>query len=129
MPNLSSLVNPASSVITNSASQPVPTTVSDATVALEEIAYYLGKLVKMSESSAVVDTAQRQRVAVEAFSPQVVISGGTIRLTNASNQDLFSVGSNAFNGIAYGAVPEVWRTMDIARQNFQASIRSNLQFS
>jgi hypothetical protein len=129
MPNLSSLVNPASSVITNSASQPVPTTVSDATVALEEIAYYLGKLVKMSESSAVVDTAQRQRVAVEAFSPQVVISGGTIRLTNNSNQNLISVGANTYDGIVYGAIPEVWRTMDIARQNFQASIRSNLQFS
>jgi hypothetical protein len=127
MPLLSSLVSPTSSIVSNSASQPVPTTVSDASVALEEIAFYLGKLVKMSESSAVVDTAQRQRVVVDN---QVTLAGTpVVRLTNPSNNDLISPGSNAFGGIAYGAIPEVWRTIELARQNFQTSIRSNLQFS
>jgi hypothetical protein len=84
----------------------------------------------MSESLAVVDTSQRQRVAIDTSSTITVnCNTSPVRLTNSSNQDLFSVGSNAFNGIAYGAVPEIWRTIELARQNFQTSIRSNLQFS
>jgi hypothetical protein len=130
MPLLSSLVSPTSSIVSNSASQPVPTTVSDATVALEEIAFYLGKLVKMSESSAVVDTAQRQRVSIDAAPATIttqLVSNQAVILRGEGNSNLYQSGGNAFN--IYGAVPEVWRTMDIARQNFQTSIRSNLQFS
>lgn len=129
MPNLSSLVNPNSAVITNSASQPVPTTVSDATVALEEIAFYLGKLVKMSEALAVVDINQRQRVSIDAVVPTIVVNGNNspFRPTDSSSQPVYATFSNSFNN--YGVVPEVWRTIELARQNFQTSIRSNLQFT
>jgi len=125
MPNLSSLVNPASSVITNTEVNPVPTTVTDASVALEEIAYYLGRLVKMSESLAVVDTNQRQRVVSEvttiAQNQPVIIRGET-------NTPIYQFGANAFTGPFY-TVPDIWRTIEMARQNYQTSIRSNLQFS
>lgn len=127
MPNLSSLVNPASSVITNTDANPVPTTVSDASVALEEIAYYLGKLVKMSESLAVVDTNQRQRVTVEGAT---ITTGQNIIIRGEGNTNIYQSGANAFgaNSPLY-AVPDIWRTIEMARQNYQLSIRSNLQFS
>lgn len=125
MPALTSLVNPNSAVITNSVDQPVPTTVSDASVALEEIAFYLGKLVKMSESLAVVDLNQRQRVVSEVTT---IAANQSIIVRAENNSNLYQAGANAFGSTFY-AVPDIWRTMDIARQNFQASIRSNLQFS
>jgi hypothetical protein len=133
MPALTSLVNPASAVITNSVEQPVPTTVSDASVALEEIAFYLGKLVKMSESSAVVDTAQRQRVSIDAAPATInatingAINNPAFVMRGEGNSNLYQNGANAF-GIFY-AVPDVWKFTEAARQNYQLSIRSNLQFS
>ena len=124
MPNLSSLVNPASSVITNTDANPVPTTVSDASVALEEIAYYLGKLVKMSESSAVVDTNQRQRVTIENIS----LAGNLpVAIRNSSNNVIYDAGGNSTT--IYATIPEFWKFVEAARQNYQTSIRSNLQFS
>ena len=124
MPNLSSLVNPASSVITNTDANPVPTTVSDATAALEEVAYYLAKLVKMSESLAVVDTNQRQRVVIENATWSANLP---VAIRDNSNTPIFQPGANA--ATAYAAVPDIWRTIEMARQNYQTSIRSNLQFS
>jgi hypothetical protein len=124
MPALTSLVNPASAVITNSADQPVPTTLSDASVALEEIAFYLGKLVKMSESSAVVDTAQRQRVVIE----NATSSGNfPVAVRNSSNNVIFDLGGNSTT--IYATIAEFWKFSEAARQNYQTSIRSNLQFS
>jgi hypothetical protein len=128
MPNLSSLVNPNSAVITNSASQPVPTTVSDATVALEEVAFYLSKLVKMSESLAVVDTNQRQRVAVETL----MGTGAGVRILDANiNAFVYQNGGNSFQASnpVFFTVPDIWKIIDAARQNYQLSIRSNLTFS
>ena len=124
MPALTSLVNPASAAITNTEANPVPTTVSDATVALEEIAFYLGKLVKMSESSAVVDTAQRQRVTIENIS-----LGGNlpVAVRNSSNAVIFDAGANS--PTIYATIPEFWKFVEASRQNYQTSIRSNLQFS
>jgi hypothetical protein len=133
MPALTSLVNPASAVITNSVDQPVPTTVSDASVALEEIAFYLGKLVKMSEALAVVDTNQRQRVTIDA-APATINANITSTTNNPGfimrgegNSNLFQNGANSPN--IYAAVPEFWKFTEAARQNYQTSIRSNLQFS
>ena len=124
MPNLSSLVNPASSVITNTDVNPVPTTITDASVALEEIAFYLGKLVKMSESSAVVDTNQRQRVTIENIS----LAGNLpVAIRNSSNNVIFDAGANS--PTIYATIPEFWKFVEASRQNYQTSIRSNLQFS
>lgn len=125
MPNLSSLVNPNSAVITNSASQPVPTTVSDATVALEEIAFYLGKLVKMSEALAVVDTNQRQRVTLDSLGN--IQSNLPVTVRNSSNTVFGDLNANSLN--SYATIPEFWKFVEAARQNYQLSIRSNLTFS
>lgn len=124
MPALTSLVNPNSAVITNSVEQPVPTTVSDATVALEEIAFYLGKLVKMSESLAVVDTNQRQRVVIEQASSS---SNLPVSVRNSSNAILGDIGGSTQTN--YSPVPEFWKFTEAARQNYQLSIRYNLQFT
>jgi hypothetical protein len=124
MPNLSSLVNPASSVITNTDANPVPTTVSDASVALEEIAFYLGKLVKMSESSAVVDVNQRQRVVSEVTT---LAQNQSVIVRGEGNSSIYNANTNSFG--TFYTVPDVWRTIEMARQNYQISIRSNLQFS
>jgi len=126
MPNLSSLVNPNSAVITNSASQPVPTTVSDASVALEEIAYYLGKLVKMSEALAVVDVNQRQRVNIDAIT-NTANNTLPIQVRDSSGVTQFTVGNNSTT--SWATVPEFWKFVEAARQNYQLSIRSNLTFS
>jgi len=139
MPALTSLVNPNSAVITNADTNPVSVILSSKDDSIAEIAFYLGKLVKMSEALAVVDTNQRQRVAVENSLTvgSVGSVGGTV-LVNGSNSNfkpvdntnnpVYSISANAF-GVIYGAVPEIWRTIDIARQNFQTSIRTNLTFS
>jgi hypothetical protein len=102
----------------------VPTTVSDATVALEEIAYYLGKLVKMSEALAVVDTNQRQRVVSEVTS---IAANQVITVRGENNTAVYQGGVNAFS--TFYAIADVWKMVDAARQNYQTSIRSNLQFS
>ena len=124
MPALTSLVNPASSVITNSVDQPVPTTVSDASVALEEIAFYLGKLVKMSEALAVVDTNQRQRVVIENATSN---NNFPVAVRNSSNNNIFDLGGNPQS--LYATIGEFWKFTEAARQNYQTSIRSNLQFT
>ena len=128
MPLLSTLVSPASSIVTNSASQPIPTTVSDATVALEEVAYYLSKLVKMSESLAVVDINQRQRINVESL----MGTAGGVRILDANiNAYVYQNGGNSFqaNSPSFFTVPDIWKIVDAARQNYQLSIRSYLTFS
>ena len=124
MPALTSLVNPASSVITNSVDQPVPTTVSDASVALEEIAFYLGKLVKMSESSAVVDTNQRQRVVIENATSN---TNFPVSIRSSNNVIFTDLGGNSIT--QYATIAEFWKFVEAARQNYQTSIRSNLQFT
>jgi hypothetical protein len=125
MPALTSLVNPNSAVITNSSSQPVPTTVSDATVALEEIAFYLGKLVKMSEALAVVDPQQRQRVTLDSLGSIQTNLPVTVR--SSSNTVFGDLNGNSTT--AYATIPEFWKFVEAARQNYQLSIRSNLTFS
>lgn len=125
MPALTSLVTPNSAVITNSSSQPVPTTVSDATVALEEIAFYLGKLVKMSEALAVVDPQQRQRVTIDQVGTPSLNLPVTVR--DPSNNSIFQLNQNSL--VNWGTIPEFWKFVEAARQNYQLSIRSNLTFS
>lgn len=132
MPLLSTLVSPTSSIVSNSQSQPVPTTVADATLALEEVAFYLSKLVKMSESLAVVDTAQRQRVTVDnvtsnAALPSVVRDNAGVNVFNQFPTVYTAANLNTLGN--YGGIPDFWRQVDVARNNYQNSIRSNLTFS
>jgi hypothetical protein len=97
--------------------------------ALETIDLLLTQLLKRSESLAVTDTAQRQRVVVEAGS-NITVNGNNSNfrpVDNANNNayDLFAAATFS----RYVAVPDIWRTIELARQTYQQAIRSNLTFS
>jgi hypothetical protein len=124
MPNLSSLVNPNSAVITNTDANPASVRLSNTDDSIAEIAYYLSKLVKMSEALAVVDTAQRQRVVSEVTS---IAANQVITVRGENNTAVYQGGVNSFS--TFYAIADVWKIVDAARQNYQTSIRSNLQFS
>jgi len=94
--------------------------------ALETIDLLLSQLLKRSESLAVVDTSQRQRVVVDTA---ITVASGSIQLANNQGAGIYgapaiSTGYSTF----YAVVPEVWRTTDIARQMYQQCIRANLSF-
>ena len=93
--------------------------------ALETIDLLLSQLLKRSESLAVVDTSQRQRVVVEnALS---IAASQLIRPVDLGSQSVYEInGVNAY--VRYAAIPEVWRTMEMARQSYQQCIRANLSF-
>ena len=105
--------------------------------ALETIDLLITQLLKRSESLAVVDIAQRQRVAVEAtpnitvgsIIPTVTVNGNNsnFRPADTSNNAAFDI--NSINTLTrYVAVPDIWRTIELARQTYQQAIRSNLTF-
>ncbi|NBO98606.1 MAG: hypothetical protein EBU90_00495 [Proteobacteria bacterium] len=125
MPYLSSLVSPVSTVSQNTDANPAPVILSSTDESIAEIAYYLSKLVKMSESLAVVDTAQRQRVVVE--STAVFATPQPIQVRDTLGQTQFAIGNNSTT--YWATIPEFWKFVEAARQNYQLSIRSNLQFT
>jgi len=90
--------------------------------ALETIDLLLSQLLKRSESLAVVDTSQRQRVVVDSGN-----IGGTIIMADFASVPVFNTNTN-LTYQRYASVPEVWRTHDIARQAYQQCIRANLSF-
>jgi hypothetical protein len=124
MPALTSLVNPASAVVTNTDANPASVTLASTDTTMQEIAYYLGKLVKMSEALAVVDIAQRQRVVIENAT---WANNLPVAVRNSNNVILGDLGGSTQT--SYSPVPEFWKFVEAARQNYQTSIRSNLQFS
>jgi hypothetical protein len=91
--------------------------------ALETIDLLLSQLLKRSESLAVTDTAQRQRVVVDGS----VNVAGSIIAVDANGNPVFNPSSTT-TYFRYASVPEVWRTTDIARQAYQQCIRANLSF-
>jgi hypothetical protein len=96
--------------------------------ALETIDLLITQLLKRSESLAVVDTAQRQRVAVEVM-PTVTVNGNSsfFRPADSNNANVYELfAGNTFS--RYVTVPDVWRTIELARQTYQQAIRSNLTF-
>lgn len=92
--------------------------------ALETIDLLLTQLLKRSESLAVVDTAQRQRVVVDNQVTTAV--GSVVNLRNSSGGDALQLNGVAFN--AHFAIPDVWNTMELSRINYQSNIRSKLIF-
>jgi len=124
MPALTSLVNPASAVITNTDANPASVRLSNTDDSIAEIAYYLSKLVKMSEALAVVDTAQRQRVVIEQATWSANLP---VAVRDSASNTNFSPGQNST--FVWATVPEFWKFVEAARQNYQTSIRSNLEFS
>jgi hypothetical protein len=105
--------------------------------ALETIDLLITQLLKRSESLAVVDTAQRQRVAVEvtpnitvgSVIPTVTVNGNNSNFRPVDSNNNSAYETNSVNTFArYVAVPDVWRTIELARQTYQNAIRSNLIF-
>ena len=96
--------------------------------ALETIDLLITQLLKRSESLAVVDTAQRQRVAVEVM-PTTTVNGNNsnFRPVDSANSSVYEIGSTVGFSRFY-AVPDIWRTIEMARQTYQQAIRSNLIF-
>jgi hypothetical protein len=96
---------------------------SESTVdSLRDIADYLKTLVNQTKTLATQDTAQRQRVAIDSS----IALGGSFSVLDSSNVGTFGRGTNAF-GVHF-ALPDVWNTMELARINYQANIRSKLIF-
>lgn len=95
--------------------------------ALETIDLLLSQLLKRSESLAVVDTLQRQRVVVDNVAGGVITVQGSIIAVDANGNPVFNPSSTT-TYFRYASVPEIWRTTDIARQAYQQCIRANLSF-
>lgn len=84
---------------------------------------YLKILVNQTKTLATQDTAQRQRVNVDGGTISLV---GSSTIVDAANINPFARTRNAFD--AQFALPDVWNTMELARINYQSSIRSKLIF-
>jgi len=113
---------------------------------IEESNELLGLIYDRTESLAVVDTAQRQRVAVEVM-PSVAIStmptttvnvnsmptttvngnNSNFKPVDSANNAVYELGSVSTFG-RYAAIADVWRTIEMARQSYQQCIRANLTF-
>jgi len=97
---------------------------SESTVdSLRDIADYLKTLVNQTKTLATQDTAQRQRVTIDTGNVSLI---GSSQIVDGSNLNPFNRNSNAF-GVHFG-LPDVWNTMELARINYQANIRSKLIF-
>jgi|694.fasta_scaffold15820_11 hypothetical protein len=96
--------------------------------AIEESNELLSAIYNRTESLAVVDTAQRQRVAVEIM-PTVTVNGNNsnFQAVDTNNVNAFNINSAASFARMY-AVPDIWRTIEMARQSYQQCIRANLTF-
>jgi hypothetical protein len=101
--------------------------------AIEESNELLSAIYDRTESLAVVDTSQRQRVVVEGSSnltiPTVTVNGNGSNFSaiDANSFNAFAINSTAAFARMY-AVPDIWRTIELARQTYQQAIRSNLTF-
>ena len=134
MPYLSSLVSPVSTISSNTDANPAPVKLSSTDDSIAEIAFYLGKLVKMSEALAVVDTNQRQRITIDTVGANIANPLPIVPRDNGGvtvfNQAPTVYGSSNQNSLGnYGGIGDFWRQVEYARQNYQNSIRSNLSFS
>lgn len=96
---------------------------------LETLNFLIKQLLKRSESLAVVDINQRQRVTVDSVVPTVFVNGNnsTFRPIDLANNSVYELFSGATYN-RYCAVPDIWRTTELARQSYQQCIRANLTF-
>lgn len=100
--------------VTASASAPVPITAAQT----DNLLTMLSRIVKLLESNAVVDVAQRQRVSVDAF-PATVPTVTTV--TTVTGVTTLS------NAIAIAGMDRE-QYINIAKQTYAQSIRSRLEF-
>lgn len=96
--------------------------------ALQEQNLLMRRMLKISESLTTVDLNQRQRVNIDSWGLGSSTTLGWVYLREgAGNQSVYSLNGNAFSNLFY-AVPDVWRTIDTARNAYQNAIRNNLIF-
>jgi hypothetical protein len=96
----------------------------------DDLLVALSRIVKLLESNATVDSAQRQRVAVDALiAPLNVVGNGTaatvlrVTLANDSNGTLASV-----TNLVANAGMDREQYINIARQTYNQGVRSALTF-
>lgn len=101
--------------------------------AMQEQNVLMRRLLKVTDSMATVDVNQRQRVVVENTLTMPSLTVGTFSPTNTTvkpvengNAVVYAINGNSFTTIV--AIPDVWRTIDTARNAYQNGIRSNLIF-
>ena len=98
--------------------------------ATDETVVLLRRLVKLLESQAVVDSANRQKVTIDSTSGNALYLGGQ-GLAAAGN--VLTVAAPV-NGTTYpfytfeGPVEQRWRVMEDSHQAYQLGIRSHLSF-
>ncbi len=112
-----------------SASSPMPVVSSRS----DDLLVMLSRIVKLLESNAIVDSAQRQRVALDALvAPLNVVGNGTaatvmrVTLANDSTGVLATVSS--VSNLAANAGMDREQYINIAKQTYNQSIRSALTF-
>lgn len=97
--------------------------------ALQEQNLLMRRMLKVSESLTTVDLNQRQRVNVDGWGLVTsTILGNVYLRESAGNQFVYAINSNSFGGGTFYAIPDVWRTIDTARNAYQNAIRNNLIF-
>lgn len=95
--------------------------------ALKDLTDYLKILVNQTKTLATQDTAQRLRVAVET-SPTITVNANNsnVKPVDNNNTVVYEIGGGSFGRLS--TVPEVWKIIELARMNYQTSIRSKLVF-
>jgi len=88
--------------------------------ALKDVGDYLKILVNQTKTLATQDAAQRQRVTVDSIPDRSFI------VLDRFNEKAFNRGGEAFS--SQFAIQDVWNTIELARINYQTSIRPKLVF-
>jgi hypothetical protein len=95
---------------------------------LQQQNMYLRRLLVTLQSNTIIDASGRQKINVDAM-PSVTI--GTNAALAAGTAVYGALSPTVVTPLTGGlfVVPDVWRTIDIARQTFAEGIRRNLTFS
>lgn len=94
--------------------------------ATEETVILLKRIVKLLDSNAVVDVANRQRVITESGSVSTVSIAATQTLATVTT---VSTVTSVTNQVAFGGVDGRFQFMELARISYSNGIRSRLSFS
>lgn len=96
-----------------------------------EALWLLRRMVKLMESNATVDIANRQKVVVESI-PSILggytIGGNTANYPTAG-APLNNPSTNYFLQTWAGPVDPRWTNIEIARTNYNTGVRSHLSFT
>lgn len=98
---------------------------------IDETNLLLRRVVKLLESSAVVDSASRQRVVVDSI-PTILsyyLTGAGGAQWPTSGPPLFSTSSLYTMPVWEGPVDQRWRVMEESHVSYSQNIRSKLTFS